>query len=47
MMLSMMGAGIASTWRRGRAKFLFTGEQLNQPVERLSGGERARVLIAH
>jgi ATP-binding cassette subfamily F protein uup len=28
------------------AKFLFTGEQLGQPVERLSGGERARVLIA-
>ena len=28
------------------AKFLFTGEQLNQPVERLSGGERASVLIA-
>jgi ABC transport system ATP-binding/permease protein len=28
------------------AKFLFTGEQLNQPVARLSGGERARVLIA-
>jgi ABC transport system ATP-binding/permease protein len=28
------------------AKFLFTGEQLDQPVERLSGGERARVLIA-
>ncbi len=28
------------------AKFLFTSEQLNQPVERLSGGERARVLIA-
>jgi ATP-binding cassette subfamily F protein uup len=28
------------------AKFLFTGEQLNQPVERLSGGERGRVLIA-
>ncbi|QNI37922.1 ABC-F family ATP-binding cassette domain-containing protein [Edaphobacter albus] len=27
-------------------KFLFTGEQLNQPVERLSGGERARILIA-
>ena len=27
-------------------RFLFTGEQLNQPVERLSGGERARVLIA-
>ncbi|MBS1798609.1 MAG: ABC-F family ATP-binding cassette domain-containing protein [Acidobacteria bacterium] len=27
-------------------KFLFTGDQLNQPVERLSGGERARVLIA-
>ncbi|HEX6802185.1 MAG TPA: ABC-F family ATP-binding cassette domain-containing protein, partial [Terriglobales bacterium] len=26
------------------AKFLFTSEQLNQPVERLSGGERARVL---
>jgi ATP-binding cassette subfamily F protein uup len=29
------------------ARFLFTGEQLNQPVGRLSGGERARVLIAH
>ncbi len=28
------------------AKFLFTGEQLDQPVERLSGGERARVLVA-
>jgi ABC transport system ATP-binding/permease protein len=28
------------------AKFLFTGEQLGQPVEKLSGGERARVLIA-
>ncbi len=28
------------------SRFLFTGEQLNQPVERLSGGERARVLIA-
>ncbi len=28
------------------AKFLFSGEQLNQPVGRLSGGERARVLIA-
>jgi ATP-binding cassette subfamily F protein uup len=28
------------------AKFLFTGEQLSQPVERLSGGERARVVIA-
>jgi ATP-binding cassette subfamily F protein uup len=28
------------------ARFLFNGEQLNQPVERLSGGERARVLIA-
>jgi ATP-binding cassette subfamily F protein uup len=28
------------------AKFLFDGEQLNQPVGRLSGGERARVLIA-
>ncbi len=27
-------------------KFLFTSEQMNQPVERLSGGERARVLIA-
>jgi ABC transport system ATP-binding/permease protein len=27
-------------------KFLFTSEQLNQPVERLSGGERARILIA-
>ncbi len=28
------------------ARFLFSGEQLHQPVERLSGGERARVLIA-
>jgi len=28
------------------AKFLFKGEQLHQPVERLSGGERARILIA-
>jgi ATP-binding cassette subfamily F protein uup len=28
------------------SRFLFTGEQLNQPVERLSGGERARVFIA-
>ena len=28
------------------ARFLFTGEQLNQPVGRLSGGERARALIA-
>ena len=28
------------------AKFLFSGEQLDQPVEQLSGGERARVLIA-
>jgi ATP-binding cassette subfamily F protein uup len=28
------------------ARFLFTSEQLNQPVGRLSGGERARVLIA-
>ncbi len=28
------------------AKFLFKNEQLNQPVDRLSGGERARVLIA-
>jgi ATP-binding cassette subfamily F protein uup len=28
------------------ARFLFTGQQLDQPVERLSGGERARVLIA-
>jgi ATP-binding cassette subfamily F protein uup len=28
------------------ARFLFTGEQLHQPVARLSGGERARVLIA-
>jgi ATP-binding cassette subfamily F protein uup len=25
---------------------MFTNEQLNQPVDRLSGGERARVLIA-
>jgi ATP-binding cassette subfamily F protein uup len=28
------------------SKFLFSGEQLNQPVSRLSGGERARVLVA-
>jgi len=28
------------------ARFLFTSEQLNQPVSNLSGGERARVLIA-
>ncbi len=28
------------------ARFLFLNEQLNQPVGRLSGGERARVLIA-
>ncbi|MGC2246482.1 MAG: ATP-binding cassette domain-containing protein, partial [Terriglobales bacterium] len=28
------------------ARFLFTGEQLSQPVGRLSGGERARVLVA-
>ena len=28
------------------ARFLFTGEQLNQPVRNLSGGEKARVLIA-
>jgi ATP-binding cassette subfamily F protein uup len=29
------------------ARFMFTNEQLNQPVDRLSGGERARVLIAN
>ena len=29
------------------ARFLFNAEQLNQPVGRLSGGERARVLIAN
>ncbi len=28
------------------ARFLFTGEDLNRPVGRMSGGERARVLIA-
>jgi ABC transport system ATP-binding/permease protein len=28
------------------ARFLFSGEDLNRPVDRLSGGERARVLIA-
>jgi len=28
------------------ARFLFTSDQLNQPVRNLSGGERARVLIA-
>lgn len=29
------------------ARFLFTNEQLDQPVHKLSGGERARVLIAN
>ena len=29
------------------ARFLFTNEQLDQPVSKLSGGERARVLIAN
>ncbi len=29
------------------ARFLFTSEQLDQPVSKLSGGERARVLIAN
>lgn len=29
------------------SRFLFSSEQLNQPVGRLSGGERARVLIAN
>ena len=29
------------------SRFLFSSEQLNQPVARLSGGERARVLIAN
>lgn len=29
------------------ARFLFTSEQLNQPIGTLSGGERARVLIAN
>ena len=33
-------------WPAGRRGFCFTGEQLNQPVRNLSGGERARVLIA-
>jgi len=28
------------------ARFLFTNQQLNQPIGKLSGGERARVLIA-
>ena len=28
------------------ARFLFTGDQLGQPVGRLSGGERVRVLVA-
>ena len=28
------------------SRFLFSSDQLNQPVSRLSGGERARVLIA-
>jgi len=29
------------------SRFLFTAEQLHQPVSRLSGGERARILIAN
>ena len=29
------------------ARFMFTSDQLNQPVSRLSGGEKARVLIAN
>ena len=29
------------------SRFLFTSEQLDQPVHKLSGGERARVLIAN
>ena len=29
------------------ARFLFASEQLDQPVSKLSGGERARVLIAN
>ncbi len=29
------------------SRFLFSSDQLNQPVSRLSGGERARVLIAN
>ena len=29
------------------SRFLFTSEQLDQPVSKLSGGERARVLIAN
>jgi len=29
------------------SRFLFSNDQLNQPVNRLSGGERARVLIAN
>jgi ATP-binding cassette subfamily F protein uup len=33
----------AASWA---ARFLFKGDQLDQPVDRLSGGERARVLIA-
>ena len=32
--------------RPGAARFLFSSDALNQPVGRLSGGERARVLIA-
>ena len=34
-------------WRRGRHDFCLQSEQLNQPVGRFSGGERARVLIAN
>jgi hypothetical protein len=40
------GGAIPSLRGRGASRFLFTGEQLNQPVERFSGGEHARVLIA-
>ena len=36
----------SSMSRRGPRDFLFSGEALNQRVGRLSGGERARVLIA-
>ena len=49
-----LAPGADSVVYRGRAihvnswaaRFLFSNEQLNQPVSKLSGGERARVLIA-
>ena len=42
-----MGSARWAGWLAQRsARFLFTSEQLDQPVHKLSGGERARVQIA-